>query len=127
MAPLRVLIAAILPLLLYILPVSAGPDLGSQRFPLGGSLLKFESRNLLPRAAGDIGTDCGGDPDCTTTDYGCQCGFTDGSWITEKPDGGDGGNGGGGGDGGAQCKKAGGKNILLFAHDIRLRRPYCPA
>ena len=132
MAPLRVFIAAILPLLLYILPVSAGPDLAAQRFPLGGSLLKFESRNLLPRAGGDIGNDCGGDPACTTTDYGCQCGFTDGSWITEKPeggDGGDGGDGGGGGDDGGQCRKAGGKKLfsLLVIYDyvFLLHRPYC--
>ena len=106
MPRLQIFIATILPLLLFILPTYGSLDEKAQRLPLGGSLLNLEPRGLLPRADGDLGNDCGGDPDCTTTDWGCQCGFTDGSWITEKEDG--------DGESGGTCKMVGGEALVFL-------------
>lgn len=86
MAPLYLVGVSILPLLLSLHGAFAYPDYAAQRIPLGGSLFHLEPLKFEARAdAGDLGSDCGGDPDCITTDWGCQCGFTDGSWIEETP------------------------------------------
>ncbi|KAL8773088.1 MAG: hypothetical protein Q9194_004424 [Teloschistes cf. exilis] len=62
----------------------ASNNFAAQRIPLGGTLFQLKARDLLPRqGSNDLGSDCGGDPDCTTTEWGCQCGFSDGSWITD--------------------------------------------
>lgn len=50
--------------------------------PHGGSLFSLSSHQLFPRQ--DV--DCGGDPDCTVETWGCQCGFTDGSFIDDNND-----------------------------------------
>ena len=51
--------------------------------PLGGSVFRLDSPPLSERHSKDIGTDCGGDPDCITTYFGCGCGFVDGSWMDD--------------------------------------------
>ncbi|KAL6718689.1 hypothetical protein ACLMJK_002923 [Lecanora helva] len=59
--------------------ISASVDLSAPRLPNGGALFALTSRHLL--APRDGLADCGGDPDCTPQSWGCQCGFTDDSWI----------------------------------------------
>lgn len=81
MISVSLLSVSFLPLLLSFRPILASHEYAAQRVPLGGSVLQLESRNLEDRADNDLGSDCGGDPDCSTTDWGCACGFTDGSWI----------------------------------------------
>lgn len=67
---------------------TASANYGAQRVPLGGSLFSLESHRLLERQNNDLGTDCGGDSACSTTDFGCGCGFDDGSWIDDPSLGG---------------------------------------
>ena len=57
----------------------------AQRMSLGGSLFQLEARGLYTRQDNDLGTDCGGDPGCSTADWGCQCGFADDSWMDPLP------------------------------------------
>ncbi|KAL8675921.1 MAG: hypothetical protein Q9186_007503 [Xanthomendoza sp. 1 TL-2023] len=81
MAPSRILYKSLL-ISLSVLPLSyASWGVGSQRLDLG-PFFQLEPRSLSPRAD-DIGSDCGGDPGCSTTNWGCQCGFADDSWIDE--------------------------------------------
>ncbi|KAI4253090.1 MAG: hypothetical protein LQ352_003900 [Teloschistes flavicans] len=88
MAPFLLSGASLLCLLAAINQSFASDKYAAQRIPLGGALFQLKSRGLLPRqGTDDLGTDCGGDPDCTTTDWGCQCGFSDGSWITDTSTG----------------------------------------
>lgn len=48
------------------------------------SLWQRSSANITPRDDSDLGIDCGGDPDCVTTPWGCECGFEDGGWVTDE-------------------------------------------
>ena len=84
MAPLYHAIASILLLLVSLPRAFTSSDFAAQRIPFGGSLFQLEPRNVEVRAdTGD--NDCGGASGCTTTPWGCQCGFTDGSWIEDDP------------------------------------------
>lgn len=85
MAPLLTRIALFLGAFsLLAITASASKD-SVDRIPLGGSLFKLDAHALSVRqSGGDLGTDCGGDPDCTTTTYGCACGFVDGSWMPPR-------------------------------------------
>ncbi|KAL8895367.1 MAG: hypothetical protein Q9207_008201 [Kuettlingeria erythrocarpa] len=86
MAPFLILSASFLPLLAIFHGSFASHDYAAQRIPLGGALFQLEPRGLLPRqGSDDLGSDCGGDPSCSTTDWGCQCGFADDSWIPPSP------------------------------------------
>lgn len=92
--------------------VTASNDLLGDRNPMGGSVINLDTRDLRPRAKDpELGTDCGGIAGCSTTDWGCDCGFTDGSWIP-KDGGDDGGDDGGGG--GKQCLKTGGESCCVL-------------
>lgn len=65
----------------------ADSHLGTKGTPLGGSLFLFDRIDLLKRQDGniDLGSDCGGDAACSTTDYGCECRFADDSWANDLP------------------------------------------
>ena len=79
MAPLRLLYTLILPFFATLQISFASAGFGAERIPLGGSLFQLEARGLESRD--DKGSDCDADPDCSPVDWGCQCGFTDDSWI----------------------------------------------
>ena len=79
MAPPRLLYALMLPLFTVLQVSFASAGFGVERIPLGGSVFQLEARPLESRD--DKGSDCDVDPDCSPVDWGCQCGFTDGSWI----------------------------------------------
>ena len=86
MAPLFLAIAPVLFLLVSLPHAFASPDFAAQRIPFGGSLFELEPRNFKVHAdAGDVDNNCGGASGCTTTEWGCQCGFTDGSWMEDAP------------------------------------------
>lgn len=66
---------------------STSSHFGMERMPLGGSLIVLDRVELSKRQDGDVGlgADCGGDPLCTTTSYGCECRYADESWVSELP------------------------------------------
>ena len=83
MTPFNLLWVFTITYFIMIRKSSASNEVGAQRIPLGGSLFQLEPRGLESRD--DKGSDCGLDPDCTLVDWGCQCGFTDGSWMDPPP------------------------------------------
>lgn len=88
MTPLVSLITFLFTVSSLFATATASVKYGAQRVPLGGFLFNLESRRLLQRQSNELGTDCGGDPDCSTTDFGCGCGYADGSWIDDPSVGG---------------------------------------
>ena len=79
MAPPQLLYALMLPLFTVLQVLFASAGFGIERIPLGGSVFQLKARLLESRD--DKGSDCDVDPDCSLVDWGCQCGFIDGSWI----------------------------------------------
>ena len=95
MAPLTAYVATLSTIIIVFARITVSGPYRAQRIPLGGSVFSIDSPRLSERQSNDLGTDCGGDPNCTTTDFGCGCGFLDGSWmddpsITGGPTGSDG-------------------------------------
>ncbi|KAL9634043.1 MAG: hypothetical protein Q9164_004325 [Protoblastenia rupestris] len=83
MAPLLTHLALLISATSFLSIATASTSNDIQRVPLGGSLFSLDTRHLFKRAGEDLGSDCGGDPACSTTDFGCACAFADDSWIED--------------------------------------------
>ena len=83
MAPLATHVATLSTIIILFAAIAISGPFRAQRIPLGGSVFSIDSARLSERQSNDLGTDCGGDPNCTTADFGCGCGFLDGSWMDD--------------------------------------------
>ena len=83
MAPLAIHLAMLSSIIILFAATKISGGYSPKRVPLGGSVFSLDSRQLSERQNNNLGADCGGDPNCTTTDFGCGCGFVDGSWMDD--------------------------------------------
>ena len=83
MVPLTSHVAMLSTIMIVFAATTISGHYRAQRIPRGGSVFSVDFPRLSERQSNDLGTDCGGDPNCTTTDFGCGCGFLDGSWMDD--------------------------------------------